>query len=421
MHLLPYGDLENLELVGSGGFGCVYKGWSRRLQMEVALKMIQGAHSSNMKKLMKGLMKERDVMQKASSPHVLRLLGVYEKPEGKLLELGLVMEFMPNGSLRSLFDNIPDVPWALKFQILHQVVLGMNYLHSMDPPIIHRDLKPCNVLLNKYLDVQITDFGLSKIAGATTSATPSFAGTLSYMPPEALNDINYEITRTFDVYSFAILTWTVFSSVEPYLGIPAPVIQRCVCEGQRPRASDLDRYEHIKMVPKAKELMIRCWDHNPGRRPSFHDCSESTTVMYEAYQEEIVSAVRSVQDFVQQSSSASPLCEVTELITGYSEEFLKALAKNVEMTPDTQESSCPVGNGEVSEPETAMVKSETPPEDEEDISGAEAFGNTLFTAIKNSGDYKKIMGKLQDSGVEKDLQKLNNPKILQKKLGRLFR
>ncbi|XP_068107753.1 receptor-interacting serine/threonine-protein kinase 2-like isoform X2 [Hyperolius riggenbachi] len=368
MHLLPYGDLENLELVGSGGFGCVYKGWSRRLQMEVALKMIQGAHSSNMKKLMKGLMKERDVMQKASSPHVLRLLGVYEKPEGKLLELGLVMEFMPNGSLRSLFDNIPDVPWALKFQILHQVVLGMNYLHSMDPPIIHRDLKPCNVLLNKYLDVQITDFGLSKIAGATTSATPSFAGTLSYMPPEALNDINYEITRTFDVYSFAILTWTVFSSVEPYL-----------------------------------------------------DCSESTTVMYEAYQEEIVSAVRSVQDFVQQSSSASPLCEVTELITGYSEEFLKALAKNVEMTPDTQESSCPVGNGEVSEPETAMVKSETPPEDEEDISGAEAFGNTLFTAIKNSGDYKKIMGKLQDSGVEKDLQKLNNPKILQKKLGRLFR
>ncbi|XP_072283646.1 receptor-interacting serine/threonine-protein kinase 3-like [Pyxicephalus adspersus] len=270
MLLLPPGDLELLTLVGSGGFGNVYRGWSKALNMEVALKVIQGVNSSNLKRVMKNLNKERDVMQKASNPHVLRLLGVYEKVEDKLVEHGLVMEYMPNGSLRSLFDDILDVPWALRFQILHQIVLGMNYLHSLDPPIIHRDLKPCNVLLNKYLDVQITDFGLSKIVGATTSAVPSFAGTLSYMAPEALNDINYQPTKAYDVYSFGILVWTVFSGEEPYPGTPAAVIQRYVPEGQRPKETVLDQYSDVRMVSEAKELMIRCWDHNADNRPSFH-------------------------------------------------------------------------------------------------------------------------------------------------------
>ncbi|KAM3919260.1 receptor-interacting serine/threonine-protein kinase 3-like isoform 2-T2 [Leptodactylus fuscus] len=302
MQLLPPGDVEGLQMVGSGGFGVVYRGWSKQLNMEIALKMIQGSHGSNVKKLMKDLNKERNVMQKASNPHVLRLLGVYEKPEGNLTEYGLIMEYMPYGSLRSLFDNITDVPWALRFQILHQVALGMNYLHTLNPPIIHRDLKPCNVLLSKHLDVQITDFGLSKIVGATTSVTPSFAGTLSYMAPEALNDINYYPTKSYDVYSYGILTWTVFSSEEPYLGVPAAVIQRCVSEGQRPRASDLDQYGHVSKVPEAKELMIRCWNQDPGNRPSFHDCSKVTAEMFKAYQDEVNEAVRRVQDLLDEIS-----------------------------------------------------------------------------------------------------------------------
>ncbi|XP_075048569.1 receptor-interacting serine/threonine-protein kinase 3-like [Mixophyes fleayi] len=311
MLLLPSGDLDNLELVGTGGFGLVYKGRSQTLKMDIALKMIQGAHGSNLKRLMRDLMKERDVMEKASNPYVLRLLGVYQKPEGGLTEYGLVMEYMPHGSLRSLFDNIPDVPWALRFQILHQVVLGMNYLHNLDPPIIHRDLKPCNVLLNKHLEVQITDFGLSKIVGATTSisAVLSFAGTLSYMAPEALDDINYRPNKAYDVYSFGILTWTVFSGEEPYPGVHAVVIQRCVAKGQRPRVNVLDEYTEVKMVLEAKDLMVRCWNPNADDRPSFHDCSESTAVMFSAYKDSIVGAVRSVQDLLKTISSPDELSE----------------------------------------------------------------------------------------------------------------
>ncbi|CAJ0965230.1 unnamed protein product [Ranitomeya imitator] len=256
-----------------------------------------GKQSSNLNKLIKDLKKEQCIMQKASSnPHILQLIGVYGNPEDDLPEHGLVMKYMPNGSLLSLFDNdkIPDVPWALRFQIFHQVALGMNCLHSLDPPIIHRDLKPSNVLLDKHLDVQITDFGLSKIVGVTSSATPSFAGTWSYMAPEALKDINYRPTKSYDVYSYGILMWTLFSREEPYHGFKlyiyiyiyiiyiyiflspsitgrdAADIRRLVGEGQRPRISDVDEHSEVKMVPEAKDLMIRCWNQNAENRPSFH-------------------------------------------------------------------------------------------------------------------------------------------------------
>ncbi|XP_075463644.1 receptor-interacting serine/threonine-protein kinase 3-like isoform X4 [Ascaphus truei] len=222
------GDLHSLSLVGSGGFGLVYRGWSETLGMEVALKMLQGAREcvrgapgrwgGGIVNNLKDFMKERDMMHTANYTYVLRLLGVYEKLEGNLIEYGLVMEYMPLGSLCSLFENVPDVPWALRFQILHQVVLGMNFLHRLSPPIIHRDLKPSNVLFNKSLDVQLTDFGLAKFAGSatTTSTDQSIVGTLAYMPPEAIKDINYKPTKMFDVYSFGILTWSVLSGQEPY-------------------------------------------------------------------------------------------------------------------------------------------------------------------------------------------------------------
>ncbi|KAE8588018.1 hypothetical protein XENTR_v10022279 [Xenopus tropicalis] len=297
MKQFPAGDLEGLQQVGRGGFGTVYRGWSRSLNMEVALKTFQRAQSFSINKLIKDILKEREMMEKASNPFVIHLLGMYERREEEISEHGLVMEYVPNGSLRSLFDTM-DVPWALRFQMLHQVALGMNYLHMLDPPIIHRDLKPSNVLLNKHFDVKITDFGLSKIVGATTSATPSFAGTPSYMAPEALTDLNYKPTMAFDVYSFGILIWTVLSGEEPFPNPDPALIHLHIPNGQRPSLEVLDHLSHIKMVPEAKELMIKCWSGNADARPCFLECSHATKLMFEEYSSEIKDAIRKVEDHI---------------------------------------------------------------------------------------------------------------------------
>ncbi|XP_073423350.1 receptor-interacting serine/threonine-protein kinase 2-like isoform X2 [Dendrobates tinctorius] len=212
MQPLPPGDLTQLELVGYGGFGVVYRGRSTKLGMDIALKNTLRDDFDNFK----SLMKEKEMMAQTNYTYVLRLLGLYETQGRTACKYGLVMEYMPYGSICTLFDRIKEVPWALKFQIIHQVGLSMNYLHHvLEPPIIHRDLKPHNVLLNKSLDVQLTDFGLAKNE-TSISLSQSMVGSLPYMPPEALKSYTCKPTKEFDVYSFAVLCWYVLSGQEPY-------------------------------------------------------------------------------------------------------------------------------------------------------------------------------------------------------------
>ncbi|XP_073495634.1 receptor-interacting serine/threonine-protein kinase 3-like [Phyllobates terribilis] len=424
MHLLPAGDVERQQVVGAGGFGVVYRGWSKRLNMEVALKMVQGSRSSNLNKLIRDLKREQSIMQKASSnPHVLQLIGVYGKPEDDLPEHGLVMKYMPNGSLLSLLDKFPDVPWALRFQIFHQVALGMNCLHSLDPPIIHRDLKPSNVLLDKHLDVQITDFGLSKIAGVTSSATPSFAGTWSYMAPEALNDINYRPTKSYDVYSYGILMWRLFSSEEPYHGRDAADIRRLVADGQRPRVSDVDEYSEVKMVPEAKDLMIRCWNQNAENRPSFHDCTVSTAMMFEAYKDEVIDAVRSVENLLNKKPSQDELLDTLEDSSLSAESFIRAFRDDLQINQVKEEPSSGDEKPKDEEPEKDDM---TPPEPSEvihannDISPAELVMDNIVTVVKESGEYNKIKKMIDNDDIlPKELQKQLNSNQSLKALGNI--
>ncbi|XP_063295015.1 receptor-interacting serine/threonine-protein kinase 3-like isoform X2 [Pelobates fuscus] len=244
-------------------------------------------------------------MVKACNTYVLLVLGVYDKGEGDLEKPCLVMEYMPHGSLHTLFTRSLEVPWALKFQILYQVVLGMNYLHSLDPPIIHRDLKPGNVLLNRHLDVKITDFGLSKILGMNSSGQNYCTGTLAYMPPEAFNDLNNKPTKAYDIFSFGILTWSVLSGEEPYQGAPQDMIPVMVPEkNQRPDESILDKWDDVRMLPEARKLMRRCWDGNAERRPTFQDCDEYTRRFLMEYNSELEDAVRQTLAYLKNSTSS---------------------------------------------------------------------------------------------------------------------
>uniref|UniRef100_A0A803KEK0 Receptor-interacting serine/threonine kinase 3-like, gene 2 n=1 Tax=Xenopus tropicalis TaxID=8364 RepID=A0A803KEK0_XENTR len=397
MKQFPAGDLEGLQQVGRGGFGTVYRGWSRSLNMEVALKTFQRAQSFSINKLIKDILKEREMMEKASNPFVIHLLGMYERREEEISEHGLVMEYVPNGSLRSLFDTM-DVPWALRFQMLHQVALGMNYLHMLDPPIIHRDLKPSNVLLNKHFDVKITDFGLSKIVGATTSATPSFAGTPSYMAPEALTDLNYKPTMAFDVYSFGILIWTVLSGEEPFPNPDPALIHLHIPNGQRPSLEVLDHLSHIKMVPEAKELMIKCWSGNADARPCFLECSHATKLMFELYSSEIKGAIRTMEDHTHQLQNETledPGYDSTCQDSSLNQVIAAIKGDSQETRQDEQPQAVAIFN------ETTEIFQEEPSDKGKTLSNA-------IEAIKESQDYKHIIDCATDIGktVEKGGQQV---------------
>ena len=64
----------------------------------------------------------------------------------------MVMEMMAD-SLTSFVDKHEKIPVHIKYSIVHDVSLGLCYLHNHDPPIVHRDLSPNNVLLTAHLTI----------------------------------------------------------------------------------------------------------------------------------------------------------------------------------------------------------------------------------------------------------------------------
>lgn len=72
----------------------------------------------------------------------------------------LVMEYMSKGSLDNLITS-HALMWPKKFQIIHEVTMGMNFLHSMQPPILHLNLKPANILFDDHLHLKVRYISVS--------------------------------------------------------------------------------------------------------------------------------------------------------------------------------------------------------------------------------------------------------------------
>lgn len=94
------------------------------------------------------LLEEAKKMEAAKFRYILPVYGICEDPQG------LVMEYMETGSLETLLATEP-LPWELRFRIIHETAVGMNFLHCMNPPLLHLDLKPANILLDAHYHVKV--------------------------------------------------------------------------------------------------------------------------------------------------------------------------------------------------------------------------------------------------------------------------
>ena len=82
-----------------------------------------------------------------------------------------------------IFKSIP----MLHLYIIAQAV---RYLHTRNPPIAHRDLKPENIVIDEHDHAKLCDFGISKNIDAGTTSNTTQIGTIWYMPPEALSEVD---------------------------------------------------------------------------------------------------------------------------------------------------------------------------------------------------------------------------------------
>jgi serine/threonine-protein kinase len=193
---------------------------------------------------------------------------------------------MENGNLMEYVQNR-----ALSYESLHDIVMsiavGVHYLYSRQPvSIVHRDFKPENILVNKYAQVKIADFGISKqmlnhdkqtssplnnkvLTADITSLTHSNIGTVRWIAPEILC---YASTHTHlsDIYSLGLLIHFVFSGgkvpyFEEYKNNGAQIAY-AKSQNKRPFLNDTLLIPSEFYVP-IKELIISCTELDPHMRP----------------------------------------------------------------------------------------------------------------------------------------------------------
>ena len=104
------------------------------------------------------------LLSQVRHPNVVQFLGVHFQ-QGVPAPI-LVMEFLPT-NLTSCIEQYGILPKEISYSILHDVALGLCYLHSQTPPIIHRDLSSNNVLLTPNMTAKISDLGVARLLKLT--------------------------------------------------------------------------------------------------------------------------------------------------------------------------------------------------------------------------------------------------------------
>ncbi|CAH9107437.1 unnamed protein product [Cuscuta europaea] len=193
--------------IGEGGFGSVYKG-----QLSDGTTVAVKKLSSKSKQGTSEFLNEIGMISALKHPNLVKLYGCCV--EGN--QLMLIYEYMENNCVsRALFGkditHKIKLDWLTRRKICLGIARGLAYLHEGSSlKIVHRDIKTSNILLDKDLNVKISDFGLAKLhEDENTHISTRIAGTIGYMAPEyAMRGC---LTSKADVYSFGVVALEIVS------------------------------------------------------------------------------------------------------------------------------------------------------------------------------------------------------------------
>ncbi|MDQ2904764.1 MAG: protein kinase [Chloroflexota bacterium] len=224
-----------LRLVGRGGMGEVYLSEDIRVQRQVAAKFIRMERVESDQRTQANALRlfwrEATAIARLDHPTILPLYDHGEAVIDDTSVAYLIMPYRPEGSLVAWLHTFAPMRQnhhlTIK-QIIHVIrQAGQSLQYAHDHQIMHLDVKPANFLIRSRSvaddspDLLLSDFGIARLANATSNASQQVRGTPTYMAPE-----QWASTPTFasDQYALAIMAYELLTDSPPFQGAPMNVM-----------------------------------------------------------------------------------------------------------------------------------------------------------------------------------------------------
>lgn len=198
--------LEDLVEVGRGGFAVVYRARQARFGREVAVKVVSATADPQSARRFE---RECEAMGTLGAhPNIVTVFDAGVAPNG---DPYLLMEYLPAGSLEDRLLRDGALPWEEVVDIGIKVAGALQTAH--DATILHRDIKPGNVLVSQFGEPCLSDFGLARFHGASTTAG-GVSATINHAPPEIFEGGGSSTAA--DVYSLGSTLFTLLAGRAPF-------------------------------------------------------------------------------------------------------------------------------------------------------------------------------------------------------------
>jgi len=244
------------ELIGSGGFAWVYRGYDPELDIPVALKVLKPQFAGD-PSFEERFRREASTAAKLRHPNIVKIYAVGRDGDA----VYFAMDYLPSG-LADKLEATPYLPEEFVVRVGIDVARALGFAHREG--VVHRDIKVDNILFDPHGNAVVADFGIARAVTGYTNQTGTnmVVGTPQYFAPEQARA--KPLDGRADIYSLGVSLFRAATGRLPFEGDDWYEIARQHVEENPPSPRSIN----AAISPAFERVILRCLAKHPDDRPA---------------------------------------------------------------------------------------------------------------------------------------------------------